>query len=92
MLFDQEAIARLTPAVRVEIQEYYVRKYLAERTTSRPERRRARMSRLSLVPRSGPADVPATVEPRRPWPQVWHRNDSTRPTSFAARIATLPER
>ena len=86
MPFDEDAIARLTPAVRIEVQEYYVRKFLADRAIHEPERRRSKLPRLTLVPRPAESAETPPAEPRRPWPQVWHRNDSSRPTSFLARI------
>jgi hypothetical protein len=80
MLFDQEDIERLSPAVRVEVQDYYVRKHFADRHVASPERR---LPKGAELPREQPADTggPEVVEvvaPRRAWPRVWQRNDSSR--------------
>jgi len=39
MQFDPDEIARLSPAARVEVQEFYARKFLAERQAPQPDRR-----------------------------------------------------
>jgi hypothetical protein len=39
MHFDQEHIECLSPAARVEVQDYYVRKHFADRHVASPERR-----------------------------------------------------
>src|SRR5690349_12795429 len=87
MPFDPDAIARLSPAARVEVQDFYARKFLAERRVPAVERR---MPRHSPAAAAGEADAPAAVaEVVRParvaWPRVWFRNDSSRPTSFPHR-------
>ena len=78
MPFDPDEIARLSPAARVEVQDFYARKFLAGREGRLPERRRARVQEAA-----GPQPVPAAQPPdaRPAWPRVWFRNDSSRPTS-----------
>lgn len=39
MQFDPDEIARLSPAARVEVQDFYARKFLAEREAPQPDRR-----------------------------------------------------
>ena len=75
MLFDPEAIERLSPAARVEVQDFYARKFLAERERRVPERRSARSSATTDAS-PAPLAVPA-ARPR--WPRVvWFRNDTSR--------------
>ena len=69
MLFDPESIDRLSPEARVEVQDFYVRKYFASRERRQPDRRGTRSTQ--------PASPPAPPAPR-PWPRVWSRNDSSR--------------
>ena len=78
MPFDPDEIARLSPAARVEVQDFYARKFLAARDIRLPERRRATGQEVA-----GPQPVPAAEpgEARAAWPRVWFRNDSSRPTS-----------
>jgi hypothetical protein len=80
MPFDPDEIARLSPAARVEVQDFYARKFLAEREAPHPDRRASRrqatiQAQEAVVPGAAPAARPA-------WPRVWFRNDSSRPTSF----------
>ena len=77
MPFDPEEIARLSPAARVEVQEFYARKFLAERDVRRPERRRARVREAG----SQPVLTAQPPDAKPPWPRVWFRNDSSRSTS-----------
>lgn len=74
MGFDPESIEQLSPAARVEVQDYYARKYLADRQRHFPERRVA----ARRAPAAPPVATPAsTARPR--WPRaVWFRNDSSR--------------
>ena len=78
MLFDPEEIDRLSPAARIEVQEFYARKFLAERAKHDPERRAARPSPAAS---SRSPTSPSPADSLRPWPRVWFRNDSTRPTA-----------
>jgi len=78
MPFDPEEIARLSPAARVEVQEFYARKFLAGREIWLHERRRARV-REEAGSQPGLTAQPPDAKP--PWPRVWFRNDSSRPTS-----------
>jgi hypothetical protein len=87
MQFDPDEIARLSPAARVEVQDFYARKFLAEREAPQPDRRAARRQQtpppaevLGTAP--APATSTAPAEARPAWPRVWFRNDSSRPTSF----------
>ena len=74
MPFDPEAIERLSPAARVEVQDFYARKFLADRDRRAPERRAARSSGVTET--AANVAVPA-VRPR--WPRVvWFRNDTSR--------------
>lgn len=86
MSFDPDAIARLSPAARVEVQDFYARKFLAERDVRGMDRRAPR--RRADLEQSDTAEVAgqqtSTVS-RRAWPRVWFRNDSSRPTSFPHR-------
>jgi hypothetical protein len=81
MQFDPDEIARLSPAARVEVQDFYARKFLAERAAPQPDRRVARHQR---TPQPGEAlgTTPAPTQAPQVWPRVWFRNDSSRPTSF----------
>jgi hypothetical protein len=103
MLFDPDAIDRLSPSARVEVQEFYARKYLVERVSFIPERRvrKAAMARASqsLTPADPePLEIDATnvAAPKRPpWPKAWHRNDSSRPPALpreGADRTTTPSR
>ena len=75
MPFDPEAIERLSPAARVEVQDFYARKFLADRDRRVPERRSARSSATTDAP---PAPVAVPVARPR-WPRaVWFRNDTSR--------------
>ena len=74
MPFDPEAIERLSPAARVEVQDFYARKFLADRDRRVPERRIARGSGITET--AAAVAVPA-LRPR--WPRVvWFRNDTSR--------------
>ena len=80
MPFDPDEIARLSPAARVEVQDFYARKFLAEREAPHPDRRASRrqgtiQAEEAVIPGAAPAARPA-------WPRVWFRNDSSRLTSF----------
>ena len=80
MPFDPDEIARLSPAARIEVQDFYARKFLAEREAPHPDRRApSRQVTIQaeevVVSGASPAAPPA-------WPRVWFRNDSSRPTSF----------
>jgi hypothetical protein len=82
MPFDPDEIARLSPSVREEVQDFYARKFLAEREAPHPDRRapkRQIQADAAVVQEAAPAPAPA-VSPA--WPRVWFRNDSSRPTSF----------
>lgn len=81
MPFDPDEIARLSPAARVEVQEFYALKFLAERDAPQPERRAARRP-TTLQAQELAAQEAAPPGPRPAWPHVWFRNDSSRPTSF----------
>ena len=86
MSFDPDEIARLSPAVRVEVQDYYARKFLADRNTPQPERRSSR----GVTAR--PATEPGAPAVRPAWPRVWFRNDSSRSTSSQQAPASPPSR
>ena len=74
MPFDPEAIERLSPAARVEVQDFYARKFLADRDRRVPERRAAR---VSGIPETAATVAVPAVRPR--WPRVvWFRNDTSR--------------
>ena len=76
MPFDPDAIARLSPEARVEVQDFYARKFLAEREVPEADRRAPkRPAETAIAVEAAPAE-------RRAWPRVWFRNDSSRPTSF----------
>ena len=84
MSFDPDSIERLSPAARVEVQDFYARKFLAAREGRVPDRRAAN--------RPAPADRPAvvTLRPATPqrWPRVvWFRNDTSRRPAAQARTA-----
>jgi hypothetical protein len=81
MQFDPAEIARLSPAARVEVQDFYARKFLAERAAPQPDRR---VARHQQTPQPGEAlgTTPAPTQAPQVWPRVWFRNDSSRPTSF----------
>jgi hypothetical protein len=75
MLFEPEAIERLSPAARVEVQDFYARKFLAARERRAPERRAANRT-AAADPEAAVIDRPAA--PLR-WPRgVWFRNDTSR--------------
>ena len=84
MPFDPDEIARLSPSAREEVQDFYARKFLAEREAPHPDRR-ARKRQVTIqaegavAAEAPPAPAPAV---RPVWPRVWFRNDSSRPTSF----------
>jgi hypothetical protein len=80
MPFDPDEIARLSPAARVEVQEFYARKFLAEREAPHPDRRAP--SRQVTVQAEEVVVPGARPAARAAWPRVWFRNDSSRPTSF----------
>ena len=85
MPFDPDAIARLSPEARVEVQDYYARKFLAERAAPAPDRRAPKRWTAAQTDESA-TDPTATMPAARPaWPRVWFRNDSSRPTSFPHR-------
>jgi hypothetical protein len=82
MVFDPDSIDRLSPGARVEVQDYYARKYLADRERRSPERRAHRPATAEGPPAPGVAPVPAEPTPRPRWPRaVWFRNDSRRVSS-----------
>ena len=81
MPFDPDEIARLSPAARVEVQDFYARKFLAEREPPQPDRRVPRRY-LAVQAEEVAAEEAASAGPRPAWPRVWFRNDSSRPTSF----------
>ena len=75
MPFDPDSIERLSPDARVEVQDFYARKFLAARESPVPDRR--------VVTRPTQKDRPpgVTVRPAAPqrWPRaVWFRNDTSR--------------
>ena len=75
MLFEPEAIERLSPAARVEVQDFYARRFLAAREPRVPERR---VVKTSAAGEEAPAAVAVPVERQR-WPRVvWFRNDTSR--------------
>jgi hypothetical protein len=85
MQFDPDEIARLSPAARVEVQDFYARKFMAERDAPQPDRRARKAQQAAHpgeVPATEPAPPAATAQDRPAWPRVWFRNDSSRPTSF----------
>jgi hypothetical protein len=80
MIFDPESIERLSQATRVEVQDFYARKFLASRERRLPDRR---VAKGSATPNPEPA-VP-TPAPRPRWPRaVWFRNDTSRRVQAAA--------
>ena len=81
MQFDPDEIARLSPAARVEVQDFYARKFLAEREAPQPNRR-APKHHADKVLATEPASAPPPAQARPAWPRVWFRNDPSRPTSF----------
>jgi|SoiMethySBSTD1v2_1073268.scaffolds.fasta_scaffold00132_6 hypothetical protein len=81
MQFDPDEIAQLSPAARVEVQDFYARKFLAEREAPQPDRR-APKHYPGEVLATEQASTPAPAQARPAWPRVWFRNDSSRPTSF----------
>jgi hypothetical protein len=83
MSFDPDAIARLSPAARVEVQDFYARKFLAEREVREIDRRAPK--RRMEIAQPDTAGPPAANAARPAWPRVWFRNDSSRPTSFPHR-------
>jgi len=60
---------QLTPAQRVEVQDYYMRRYLAARTFAQPERRRSMIAKQPEPPR--------VIHARHRWPQAWRRQSLT---------------
>ena len=84
MPFDPDSIERLSPAARVEVQDFYARKFLAARESPVPDRRAA--SRPTQKDRAPGVTVrPAT--PQR-WPRVvWFRNDTSRRPAAQVRTA-----
>jgi hypothetical protein len=85
MPFDPDEIARLSPSARVEVQDFYARKFLAEREAPQPDRRVSKrlmtvQTEEVVAQEAGPAPGPLGTRPV--WPRVWFRNDSSRPTSF----------
>ena len=75
MPFDPDSIERLSPDARVEVQDFYARRFLAARESPVPDRR--------VVTRPTQKDRPpgVTVRPAAPqrWPRaVWFRNDTSR--------------
>ena len=80
MIFDPEAIERLSPAARVEVQDFYARKFLAARERPLPDRR---VAKASVPPNAEPAV--SNPGPRSRWPRaVWFRNDTSRRVQAAA--------
>ena len=85
MSFNPDAIARLSPAARVEVQDFYARKFLAEREVTELDRR-APKRRTEIEPPDTAELARYQMTASRPaWPRVWFRNDSSRPTSFPHR-------
>jgi len=78
MPFDPDEVARLSPEARVEVQDFYARKFLAARKIHEPERRQPR--RPGEAPSATQSETPPEARPA--WPRVWFRNDSSRPTSL----------
>src|SRR6185503_15936958 len=81
MPFDPDEIARLSPAARVEVQDFYARKFLADREARQPDRRAPRRH-ATPQPEEMAAQEVKPAGPRPAWPRVWFRNDPSRPTSF----------
>jgi hypothetical protein len=80
MIFDPESIERLSPAARVEVQDFYARRFLAARERRMPDRR---VAKASATPNPEPAV--ANPAPRQRWPRtVWFRNDTSRRVQAAA--------
>ena len=85
MCFEPEAIERLSPAARVEVQDFYARKFLAARERRAPERRATNRT-AAADPVAVMTDRPAA--PQR-WPRVvWFRNDTSRRPPGEARPAS----
>jgi hypothetical protein len=83
MIFDPEAIERLSPAARVEVQDFYARKFLAARQHRVPERRAAMPATMLKA-----EPVLSSPPPRQRWPRaVWFRNDTSRRVQAAADAA-----
>ena len=83
MQFDPDEIARLSPAARVEVQDFYARKFLAERKAPQPDRRTPKRYGTLHPEEIRAIEAAASPAQARPaWPRVWFRNDSSRPTSF----------
>jgi hypothetical protein len=75
MLFEPEAIERLSPAARVEVQDFYARKFLAARERRIPDRRTVTNGATAEASPAVAADSAA----RSRWPHgVWFRNDTSR--------------
>ena len=75
MPFDPDSIERLSPDARVEVQDFYARKFLAARERRVPERRTITNS---ATPEAAVAVAADPVAPQR-WPRVvWFRNDTSR--------------
>ena len=86
MPFDPDAIARLSPEARVEVQDFYARKFLAEREAPAQDRRVPKRWTAARTDESAqPATTTSLASARPAWPRVWFRNDSSRPTSFPHR-------
>jgi hypothetical protein len=85
MSFDPDAIARLSPEARVEVQDFYARKFLAEREAREMDRRTPKRRAEIEPPETAGVAGPRTDASRPAWPRVWFRNDSSRPTSFPHR-------
>ena len=87
MPFDPDEIARLSPSARVEVQDFYARKFLAEREAPQPDRRVSKRQ-VTVQPEelvaqeAAPPPAPGPLGTRPAWPRVWFRNDPSRPTSF----------
>lgn len=90
MLFDPDAIDRLSPSARVEVQDFYVRKHFADRQTAVPERRAGKRAKLAEAAQAATGDDPDQQDGRRNWPRVWYRNDSSRPPSPGSPRAVSP--
>ena len=90
MPFDPDEIARLSPSARVEVQDFYARKFLAEREAPQPDRRVSKRQ-VTVQPEelvaqeAAPPPAPGPLGTRPAWPRVWFRNDPSRPTSLRAR-------
>jgi hypothetical protein len=89
MLFDQDEIERLSPAARVEVQDFYVRKHFADRHVTLPERRARKQPMQTEMADAGTTAADVERADRRRWPRVWYRNDSSRPSAVLVGSAAV---